>query len=120
MNASTSAADVRRRDTAGAAPPFPVGPSPRAPAIKVGSAASADAAPPLPRHVPRLSGWVRAGGLRSRTSLLVGGVAVLGAGMALNWSWLTAVGAAPVILSLAPCALMCTLGLCCTRGGGGS
>ena len=120
MNARTSAADVRRRDTAGAALPFPVGASPHAPAMRVGSGVTADAGPPLPRHAPRLPGWVRAGGLRSRTSLLVGGAAVLSVGMALNWSWLTAVGAAPVILSLAPCALMCTLGLCCTRGGGRS
>ena len=48
------------------------------------------------------------------------GAAVLGSGLALDWSGLTTVGTAPVILSLAPCALMCTLGLCRGKGGGGS
>ena len=40
--------------------------------------------------------------------------------MAFNWSWLTAVGAAPIILSFAPCAAMCGLGLCMKGGAGGS
>ena len=39
-------------------------------------------------------------------------LALAAAGMALNWGWLTSVGAAPLILSLAPCALMCAAGLC--------
>lgn len=39
-------------------------------------------------------------------------LAIVAAGMALNWGWLTAIGAAPLILSLAPCALMCAAGLC--------
>ncbi|EYD71462.1 hypothetical protein Lokhon_03111 [Limimaricola hongkongensis DSM 17492] len=43
-------------------------------------------------------------------------LAVIGTGMALNWGWLTAIGAAPLILSFAPCAAMCALGLC-MRGG---
>src|SRR3546814_2254480 len=32
--------------------------------------------------------------------------------LALNWSWLAAIGIAPIILSLLPCAGMCALGLC--------
>ena len=55
--------------------------------------------------------------LRGRRSMLVAGIAILGMGMALNWDWLAAVGAAPIILSLAPCALMCTIGICCMKGG---
>ena len=51
-----------------------------------------------------------------RRGLMIAAFAVIAAGMALNWSWLTAVGAAPLILSLAPCAAMCALGLC-MRGG---
>ena len=43
-------------------------------------------------------------------------IGVIGTGMILNWGWLTAIGAAPLILSLAPCAVMCALGLC-MRGG---
>lgn len=57
------------------------------------------------------------GKLRGRRLLLVAGITMLGAGMALNWDWLTAMGAAPIILSLAPCALMCTVGICCIKGG---
>lgn len=37
-------------------------------------------------------------------------VIVLGAGFVLNWSWLVAVGIAPLLL--APRAAMCALGLC--------
>lgn len=43
-------------------------------------------------------------------------LAIVGTSMALNWGWLTAIGAAPLILSFAPCAAMCALGLC-MRGG---
>jgi hypothetical protein len=38
--------------------------------------------------------------------------------MALNWGWLTAIGLAPVLVSLAPCAVMCGLGLCMKGGSG--
>lgn len=38
--------------------------------------------------------------------------AVIGAGMVLSWGWPAAVGVAPLILSVAPCALMCAVGLC--------
>jgi hypothetical protein len=31
---------------------------------------------------------------------------------AFSWNWLIAVSAAPILLSLLPCAIMCTLGLC--------
>ena len=55
----------------------------------------------------------------ARRVLFAAAAGVIGAGMALKWSWLTAVGAAPVILSLAPCAAMCGLGLC-MKGGAGS
>ena len=44
--------------------------------------------------------------------LTASGIAVLAIGLALNWSWLVAAGAAPIILSLAPCVVMCALGLC--------
>lgn len=58
--------------------------------------------------------------LRGRRALLVLPAAVIVTGLALNWSWLTAVGAAPILLSLAPCALMCGLGLCMKGGRGKS
>jgi hypothetical protein len=46
----------------------------------------------------------------------IAGVTIVGAGLALNWTWLTAIGAAPILLGLLPCAAMCALGLC-MRGG---
>lgn len=51
-----------------------------------------------------------------RRGLILTAMAVIGAGMALNWGWLTAIGAAPLILALAPCAVMCGLGLCIMGG----
>jgi hypothetical protein len=50
--------------------------------------------------------------LTNRKVLAVLAVAVVGAGLALNWSWLVAAGIAPVLVALAPCAAMCALGLC--------
>lgn len=47
--------------------------------------------------------------------LLIGGGAVLVTGVALNWGWLTAIGIAPVLIGLLPCAAMCALGLCMPR-----
>ena len=42
---------------------------------------------------------------------------VIGSGLALNWSGLVAVGAAPLILGILPCAAMCAVGLCMPMGG---
>jgi hypothetical protein len=42
-------------------------------------------------------------------------VVLLVAAMALNWSWLVAVGIAPLLVAFAPCAAMCALGLCASR-----
>lgn len=47
-----------------------------------------------------------------RRGLVLAAMAVIGAGAWLNWGWLVAIGAAPLILTLAPCAVMCGLGLC--------
>lgn len=47
-----------------------------------------------------------------RRGLVIAATAIIGGGMALNWSWLTAIGAAPLILAVAPCALMCATGYC--------
>ncbi len=54
-----------------------------------------------------------------RLILMLMGFAAIGGGAFLNWSRLSAVGVAPLLLSLAPCAVMCALGLC-TRGGSAS
>ena len=50
--------------------------------------------------------------LTGRRGLIIAGIALAGAGLAFGWSWLTAIGIAPLILSLAPCAAMCALGWC--------
>lgn len=50
--------------------------------------------------------------LRDRRVLMIGGMVVIAGALALNWSWLTAIGAASIILALAPCAVMCALGMC--------
>ena len=53
--------------------------------------------------------------LRGRRALAALGLAVVAAGLAWQWTWLTAIGVAPVLVSLAPCAAMCALGLCMNR-----
>ena len=44
--------------------------------------------------------------------LAVGGLAIGGAGLALGWNWLTAIGIAPLLISVAPCLIMCAFGMC--------
>lgn len=48
----------------------------------------------------------------SRTGLVALAAIALGGGAYFNWSWLVAAGIAPLIISAAPCAVMCALGLC--------
>lgn len=48
----------------------------------------------------------------NRRVLAVSGLALGGAGLALGWDWLAAVGIAPLIVAAAPCLVMCALGLC--------
>lgn len=52
-----------------------------------------------------------------RRGFALSAMALIAAGLWLNWGWLTAIGAAPLILALAPCAVMCGLGICCKQGG---
>jgi hypothetical protein len=50
--------------------------------------------------------------------LVVLGAGVIGAGVALNWRWLIAIGGAPLLLAALPCIAMCALGLCMMPKGG--
>lgn len=50
--------------------------------------------------------------LLSTRGLILGAVIVAAGGAALGWPWLVAIGAAPILLAFAPCAVMCALGLC--------
>lgn len=67
-------------------------------------------------HLWRAMSWARPY-LGGRRGLILLAIAVLGAGAALNWGWLVAIGIAPILVTVAPCAIMCALGLC-MRGGG--
>jgi hypothetical protein len=58
--------------------------------------------------------------LRGPKGIAVLIVSALVVGAALNWSWLVAVGVAPLLLTVLPCAVMCGLGLCMNRITGGS
>lgn len=55
--------------------------------------------------------------LGGRRGLIALAVAAGGTGLYLAWGWLTAIGIAPVLIALAPCAAMCALGLCMKGGG---
>jgi hypothetical protein len=68
-------------------------------------------AAPTAGHAQAIPSFIRPW-LTGRRGLIIGGVAVVGAGLALGWNWLTAVGISPIILSLAPCAAMCAVGAC--------
>ena len=54
-----------------------------------------------------------------RGLLILAGLALL-TGLALNWSWLVAVGITPILIAVLPCLAMCALGLCMNRGSGTS
>ena len=53
----------------------------------------------------------------SRPGLIGIAALTIGSGLALNWGSLVAVGAAPLILGILPCAAMCAVGLCMPMGG---
>ena len=57
--------------------------------------------------------------LGNRWVLLALGAGGLVIGAALNWGWLVAAGVAPILIALAPCAVMCALGLCAMKMMGG-
>ena len=58
--------------------------------------------------------------LGNRWVLLGLGGLLLIIGLFFSWGWLVAVGIAPILLTLAPCAIMCGLGLCSMKMMGGS
>ena len=58
--------------------------------------------------------------LGNRWVLLALGALVLVIGAYLNWGWLVAAGIAPILIAVAPCAIMCALGLCAMKMTGGS
>ena len=56
------------------------------------------------------------GGWLNRRNLLMGVALAGGAGaLVLGWDWLVAAGLATIIVAMAPCLVMCALGLCMNR-----
>ncbi len=54
----------------------------------------------------------------SRPGLITIGAGTVGLGLVSSWGWLAAIGAAPFILAVLPCAAMCAFGLCMPMMGG--
>ena len=71
---------------------------------------------PTAGHAHAIPSFIRPW-LTGRRGLIIGGIVIVAAGLALGWNWLTAIGAAPIILSLAPCAAMCAVGACAMMKG---
>jgi hypothetical protein len=67
---------------------------------------------PRPHIVRMASDWSR----RWRGPAIAA-VALAAAGLWFGWPWLVTAGIAPIVLALAPCAVMCALGLCMSRAG---
>ncbi len=66
--------------------------------------------------------WLHGLGQRigGRRGLIAATVLVVGLVLAFNWSWLVAVGLAPILIAVLPCVAMCGLGLCMHKGVGRS
>ena len=58
--------------------------------------------------------------LGRRRALVPAAIAIVGGGLLLNWNWLVAVGVAPLLLVVLPCAAMCALGMCMKHGKDGA
>jgi hypothetical protein len=62
---------------------------------------------PRPGLADRVRPW-----FHGRRALILAVIAAAAGGLWLGWPWLAAAGIAPILLSLAPCAAMCAVGLC--------
>lgn len=54
--------------------------------------------------------------IRKPIFLVASAALIIGAGLYLNWPAIVTLGLAPLILTFAPCALMCAFGLCAMSG----
>jgi hypothetical protein len=52
---------------------------------------------------------------RKRVVIASAALALISGLLAWQWSWLAAIGVAPLLVSAAPCVAMCALGLCAQR-----
>jgi hypothetical protein len=53
--------------------------------------------------------------LTGRGGLIALAAVIVVAALVLNWSWLVAVGIAPLLVGVLPCLAMCALGLCANK-----
>lgn len=75
--------------------------------VEVNTAAAQECCAPAAKN-----GWL------SQRNLLIGVVVAGGGGaLVLGWDWLVAAGLATIIVAMAPCLVMCALGLCMNRQG---
>jgi hypothetical protein len=58
--------------------------------------------------------------LRGRRGLIVAAVALGIPALWIGWPWLVVAGVAPLLIALAPCAIMCGLGLCAMKSSSSS
>ncbi|MGH8635485.1 MAG: hypothetical protein ACRET7_15310 [Burkholderiales bacterium] len=73
--------------------------------VEVNTAAAQECCAPAAK-----SGWL------NPRNLLIGVALAGGAGaLVLGWDWLVAAGLASIIVAVAPCLVMCALGLCMSR-----
>ena len=54
--------------------------------------------------------------LRGRRGMIAASVVVLAPALWFGWPWLAAAGLAPLIIAMAPCAVMCAVGACAMGG----
>jgi fatty acid desaturase len=75
-------------------------------------------------HSQWLLAGLRGGGSMSPRRRWVAAIALAlaagGLGLFFGWGWLVAIGVAPLLISAAPCVLMCAFGLRMMRKEGGS
>lgn len=50
--------------------------------------------------------------LRGRRGLVASGLVAVAVSLWFGWPWLVAAGLAPILVAIAPCAIMCALGFC--------
>jgi hypothetical protein len=50
--------------------------------------------------------------LRGRRGLVASGLGAAAVSLWFGWPWLAAAGLAPILVAIAPCAIMCALGFC--------
>lgn len=56
--------------------------------------------------------------LRKPRVLAIAALALVGMALLFSWGWLVALGVAPFLLAVLPCAAMCALGMCMNHGKG--